>query len=258
MRTRGRTAAAIRRFVLGGSGVCLGWLLFFVPNSGTTQETGDAASCRPTERAEERERMVRLQIQNRGVTHPAVLDAMRTVPRHCFVPATLQADAYRDHPLPIGQGQTISQPYIVAFMTELLNPDASHRILEIGTGSGYQTAVLARIANEVYSVEILPALALEAGDRLRRLGTRNVHIRHGDGNEGWAEHAPFDGILVTAAAEEIPPELIRQLKPGGRMVVPVGGARDVQRLTVLTKDLSGSVSTLQGLPVRFVPLRKGP
>jgi protein-L-isoaspartate(D-aspartate) O-methyltransferase len=198
--------------------------------------------------------MVRRQIEQRGVTHSAVLSAMRTVARHCFVPFGLWGEAYEDHPLPIGFGQTISQPYIVARMTELLDPSPSHRVLEIGTGSGYQTAVLSRVVRTVYSVEIDPSLASEASRRLSALGVENAQIRQGDGYFGWTEQAPFDGILVTAAAREIPPPLVRQLKPGGRMVLPVGRQDGVQQLTVLTKDLKGSVSTRIVLPVRFVPL----
>jgi len=258
MDTNGWTHAEIRRRLALGAwgGVCA--LLILCVADLPAFADGEPAACDPSAMAEERERMVRRQIQDRGVSHPAVLDAMRQVPRHCFVPADRRAEAYRDHPLPIGLRQTISQPYIVAYMTELLDPKASHRVLEIGTGSGYHAAVVSKVVKEVYTVEILAPLAREAESRLRSLNMDNVHVRVGDGNEGWPEHAPFDSILVTAAAEEIPPALIRQLKPGGRMVVPVGAVQDVQRLTVLTQDAEGSVSIREVLPVRFVPLRKEP
>ncbi len=198
--------------------------------------------------------MVRRQILDRGILLPAVLYVMRTVPRHCFVPPALRDEAYDDHPLPIGQGQTISQPYIVALMTELLAPEPSHKVLEIGTGSGYQTAVLSGVVRQVFSVEIYASLAEKASSRLLALGCRNVKVKQGDGYYGWEEHAPFDAIIVTAASGKIPPPLIRQLKPGGRMCIPVGGVNQVQQLTLITKDASGSVSTRVVLPVRFVPL----
>ncbi len=172
-----------------------------------------------------RQQMVREQIRRRGVADPAVLDAMARVPRHLFVPDGLRAEAYVDHPLPIGQGQTISQPYIVALMTELLALDRSQKVLEIGTGSGYQAAVLAELVDSVYTIEIRDELARQAGDLLDRLGYENVHVRVGNGYRGWPEEAPFDAIIVTASPPEIPEALVEQLKVGGRMVVPVGRRR---------------------------------
>ncbi len=210
--------------------------------------------CDPGAFPGKRERMVSEQIRARGVKDERVLDAMRRVSRHCFVPAPLLQEAYEDHPLPIGLGQTISQPYIVAFMTEVLDLKPSHRVLEIGTGSGYQTAVLAALVREVYSIEIHESLAQKARSRLSFLGTKNVEIKHGDGYYGWKNHAPFDAVMVTAAAHEIPPPLLRQLKSGGRMCIPVGGIYQVQQLTLVNKDPKGVMTTKGLLPVRFVPL----
>jgi protein-L-isoaspartate(D-aspartate) O-methyltransferase len=204
----------------------------------------------------DRERMVDQQIAARGVRNSAVLDAMRTVPRHEFVPEQLRQSAYADSPLPIGLAQTISQPYIVALMTELVDPKREHRILEVGTGSGYQAAVISRIVKEVYSIEIIPQLAQTAAQRLLRLGYGNVMVREGDGYQGWPEHAPFDGILVTAGATDIPQPLIDQLKPGGRMVIPVGLTTGSQILKVIEKRPNGSIQTREVIPVRFVPLRR--
>ena len=183
-----------------------------------------------------------------------VLKVMRTVPRHEFVPSPLQAEAYAHRPLPIGYGQTISQPYIVAVMTALLDVDRDSRVLEVGTGSGYQAAVLAELVQHVYSIEIIPELADIARERLQRLGYTNTTTRAGDGYYGWEEHAPFDAIIVTAAASHIPPPLLRQLKPGGRMVIPVGSAFLTQYLMLVHKDHAGQVKTRQVLPVAFVPL----
>jgi len=205
----------------------------------------------------ERHRMVEEQIRTRGVSSPSVLEALRTVPRHCFVPAAFRAEAYDDHPLPIGMGQTISQPYIVGLMTELLDLSPDDRVLEIGTGSGYQAAVLSRIVKEVYTVEIIPELAKEASRRLSELGYDNIHIRVGDGNEGWAEHAPYNAVIVTAAAPRVPPALIAQLSKGGRMCIPVGAGTFVQNLVVVTKDMQGVISTRPVIPVAFVPLKEG-
>jgi protein-L-isoaspartate(D-aspartate) O-methyltransferase len=204
----------------------------------------------------DRERMVDQQIAARGVRNSAVLDAMRTVPRHEFVPEQLRQSAYADSPLPIGLAQTISQPYIVALMTELVDPKREHRILEVGTGSGYQAAVISRIVKEVYSIEIIPQLAQTAAQRLLRLGYGNVMVREGDGYQGWPEHAPFDGILVTAGATDIPQPLIDQLKPGGRMVIPVGLTTGSQILKVIEKRPNGSIQMREVIPVRFVPLRR--
>ncbi len=184
----------------------------------------------------------------------AVLEAMGRVPRHDFVPDKLQDIAYTDRPLPIGYGQTISQPYIVALMTDLLRPAAGQVVFELGTGSGYQAAVLAALGLEVYTVEIVPGLGKAAAGRLERLGYRGAHVKVGDGYYGWPEHGPFDAIVVTAAASHVPPPLIRQLKPGGRMVIPVGEPYRVQQLVLVTKADDGSVQARQLLPVRFVPL----
>ena len=188
---------------------------------------------------------------------PEVLEAMGSVPRHEFVPEGVQRQAYADRPLPIGYGQTISQPFIVALMTDLLRVGPNDVVLEIGTGSGYQAAILARLAREVYTIEIVPALADAATQRLQRLGYGNVATRLGDGYYGWQEAAPFDGIIVTAAASQIPPPLIQQLKPGGRMVIPVGAPFALQHLVLVEVDGERKVRTRQLLPVRFVPLAGG-
>lgn len=203
--------------------------------------------------AQQRHRMVEWQIADRGITDPEVLRAMRSVPRHLFVPQGEADHAYEDRPLPIGYGQTISQPYIVAFMTEILKLRKHQKILEIGTGSGYQAAVLAEIVDSVFTIEIVEPLALAAADRLRSLHYSGVVVRTGDGYNGWAEHAPFDGIIVTAAAEQIPQPLIDQLKEGGRMIIPTGESWDVQELLLVEKR-DGVVRTESVLPVRFVPL----
>ena len=203
-----------------------------------------------------RERMVAEQIAARDVTDPRVLAAMRQVPRHLFVPADEQASAYDDRPLPIGHGQTISQPYIVALMTELARPKATDRALEIGTGSGYQAAVLSKLVGEVYSIEIVEPLAVEAKARLARVGCTNVITRIGDGYGGWPEKAPFDLIVVTAAPDHVPPPLIAQLRPGGRLVIPVGEVFSVQELVVIEKDTGGKTRTERITPVRFVPLKR--
>jgi protein-L-isoaspartate(D-aspartate) O-methyltransferase len=200
--------------------------------------------------------MVRTQIADRGVTDEAVLDAMRAVPRHRLVPPRLADWAYTDRPLPIGQGQTISQPYIVAFMTAAIQPDSTDRVLEVGTGSGYQAAVLAEIVDSVYTVEIVPELARTARVRLDSLGYDNVVVREGDGYAGWPERAPFDAIVITAAPTDIPPPLLDQLAPGGRMVLPVGPVDAVQRLTLVTKNDDGSVTRERLMPVRFVPFQR--
>jgi protein-L-isoaspartate(D-aspartate) O-methyltransferase len=192
----------------------------------------------------------------RPVFSAAVMAAMAKVPRHRFVPASYRALAYANRPLPIGQGQTISQPYIVALMTELLDVQPADVVLEIGTGSGYQAAVLAELVNRVYTIEIIESVGRDAAELLRELGYKNIETRIGDGYEGWPEHAPFDAIIVTAAAPRIPPALIGQLKPGGRMVIPVGAEYEVQFLHVLIKRADGSVATQRSLPVRFVPLTR--
>ena len=200
-----------------------------------------------------RTRMVEQQIAARDVSAPAVLDAMRAVPRHRFAPDHPPELAYSDRPLPIGRDQTISQPYIVARMTELVQPSTADRVLEIGTGSGYQAAVLAEIVDSVYTIEIIPELARTARARLDTLGYDNVTVRTGDGYKGWPERAPFDAIVVTAAPEEIPPPLLDQLAPGGRMIVPVGPTGRTQRLTLVVKSADGQITRRAVAPVRFVP-----
>jgi protein-L-isoaspartate(D-aspartate) O-methyltransferase len=199
-----------------------------------------------------RETMVRDQIERRGIRTPAVLKALRETPRHLFVPEALRRSAYSDYPLPIGHGQTISQPYIVASMTDLLGVRRTDKVLEIGTGSGYQTAVLAQLGAKVYSMEIVEPLAKEAAARLKEMGYHNVEVRAGDGYRGWPEQAPFDRIIVTAAPPELPRALIQQLKNGGRMVAPVG--REWQELVVVDKDLDGHVRQHTEYPVIFVPM----
>ena len=185
---------------------------------------------------------------------PRVMEAIATVPRHQFVPDDQRAHAYENRPLSIGHGQTISQPYIVAIMTDLLKLKPDDRVLEIGTGSGYQAAILAPLTETVFTIEIIEPLARQAQARFRRLGYANIRSRIGDGYYGWEEHGPFDAIIVTAAADHVPPPLIKQLKPGGRMVIPVGGRFLTQQLVLVSKDDDQHVTTRQILPVRFVPL----
>lgn len=206
---------------------------------------------------ERRHAMVEEQIRGRDVKDPRVLDAMRSVPRHLFVPDHLDAMAYGDRPLPIGHDQTISQPYIVAYMTELLKVSPDHRVLEIGTGSGYQAAVLAKLAKEVYTIEIVPELARTAADTLKALGYANVQVREGDGYAGWPEKAPFARIMVTAAPERIPQPLIDQLAPGGVLVIPVGQRNDTQWMTIVEKTATGVVQR-RTIPVAFVPFTRKP
>jgi protein-L-isoaspartate(D-aspartate) O-methyltransferase len=188
---------------------------------------------------------------------PAVLEVMGRLPRHAFVPDNMQDQAYDDRPLPIGYSQTISQPFIVALMTDLLDLEPDDVVLEVGTGSGYQAAVLAGLVDRVHSIEIIPGLAEGAAERLQALGFDDVETHIGDGYYGVAAAAPFDAIVVTAAAASIPPPLIAQLKPGGRMVIPVGGGFSLQHLVIVEKDAAGQVRTRQTLPVRFVPLTRG-
>jgi protein-L-isoaspartate(D-aspartate) O-methyltransferase len=216
-----------------------------------------ALACSPAQDADDaaftraRQEMVRSQIEARGVKDAATLAALRAVPRHLFVPPESRAQAYADYPLPIGHGQTISQPYIVAFMTEAAGLRGGERVLEVGTGSGYQAAVLSRIAAEVYTIEIVAPLAEQAAALLQRLGYASVHVRAGDGYLGWPEAAPFDAILVTAAAPRIPEPLERQLKDGGRLVLPLGD--DWQELVVVTRR-GNSFEQTRVLAVRFVPM----
>jgi len=199
-----------------------------------------------------RQRMLDEQIRARGVTDAAVLAAMAAVPRHLFVPEEERRDAYDDQPLPIGAGQTISQPYIVALMSSLLNLNSGSRVLEVGTGSGYQAAVLSRLAREVYTIEIVKPLGERARRTLTELGYKNVHVRIGDGYQGWREAAPFDGIIVTAAPPSIPGPLMNQVKVGGKLVIPVG--KTYQDLIVLTRRRDGGFDRESVLPVRFVPM----
>jgi protein-L-isoaspartate(D-aspartate) O-methyltransferase len=199
-----------------------------------------------------RERMVRDQLEARGIKEEKVLRAMRTVPRHLLVPKNVRNRAYHDTPLPIGHGQTISQPYIVALMSEILEVKNGDRILEIGTGSGYQAAVLAEMGAEVYSIEIVDALATRADKDLKTLGYK-IHVRSGDGYKGWPEFAPFDAIIVTCSPSAIPKPLVEQLKEGGRMAIPVGGS-GVQELLLLEKRSDGSMKRTSVAPVRFVPM----
>ena len=201
--------------------------------------------------AEKRDWMVKTQIEARGVRDKLVLDAMRKVPRHLFVSESLKDQAYSDGPLPIGEGQTISQPYIVALMTELLGLKGGEKILEIGTGSGYQAAILAEIAKEVYTIEIICSLAELSEKRLQEMAYENVTIRCADGYQGWKEYAPFDGVIVTAAPDHIPQPLVDQLKVGGRLVIPVGDV--FQELMVITKTETG-IKKMNAIPVRFVPM----
>jgi protein-L-isoaspartate(D-aspartate) O-methyltransferase len=215
---------------------------------------GVPAHSDPTEH--KRLEMVRTQIAARDVQDPAVLAAMRTAKRHLFVPEGQERFAYEDRPLAIGYGQTISQPYIVALMTELARPRPDSKVLEIGSGSGYQAAVLAEIAAHVYTIEIVAPLAAWASQRLQQAGYQNVTVQHADGYYGWKEHAPFDAIVVTAAASHIPPPLIAQLKDGGRMVIPVGSRFRTQQLVLVEKQ-GDRITTRNMLPVRFVPFTGG-
>ena len=203
---------------------------------------------------QEREAMVRDQIRARGVRSEKVLDALRKVQRHLFVPDERAEAAYSDRPLPIGHGQTISQPYIVGFMTDLLEVEPDHKVLEIGTGSGYQAAILGELAGEVFSIEIVEPLGNRARETLAALGYEHVQLRIGNGYLGWPEAAPFDRIIVTAAPEEMPQALVDQLKPGGRLLAPVGPVYGAQEIILLDKDVSGKVRRRAVLPVRFVPM----
>ena len=203
-----------------------------------------------------RETMVRQQIVARGIREPRVIEAMRNVPRHLFIPLAERERAYDDSPVPIGEGQTISQPYIVALMTELVRPEPGDIALEVGTGSGYQAAVLARLVKHVYTIELEATLGERAAIALREQKYDNISMRVGDGYGGWPEHAPFDVIMVTAAPEQVPQPLIDQLKPGGRLIVPVGPRFNVQQLQLIEKDADGRVRTRTVSPVMFVPLRR--
>lgn len=204
--------------------------------------------------AELRETMVEKQIISRGITEKGIIEAMRTIPRHLFVPDNMVEVAYADSPLPIGFNQTISQPYIVALMTELANPSKKKKALEIGTGSGYQAAVLSKVVDTVYTIEIVTELARQSSELFNKLGYTNIITKAGDGYAGWPEHAPFDIILVTAAPEQIPPPLIEQLAEGGRMVIPVG--QDFNQELLLLVKRNGKIVQRKILPVRFVPFQR--
>ena len=206
---------------------------------------------RQPDRADERRRMVEQQLRARGIQDARVLAAVERVPRHRFVPESVRGEAYKDYPVAIGHGQTISQPYIVGFMSEALEIAPEHRVLEIGTGSGYQAAILGELAREVYTMEIIEPLAASARATLDSLGYQNIHVRAGNGSEGWPEHAPYDRVIVTAAPPEVPPALVQQLKIGGLMAVPVGTV--IQELKILRRTDTG-VETLKTLPVQFVPM----
>lgn len=223
-------------------GMCLFLVFFLQGNGGAVSEEVFTLK---------RRQMVREQIEALGVKDPRVLEAMGRIKRHLFVPPEERAAAYEARPLPIGYGQTISQPYIVAFMTEAAQLKPTDRVLEIGTGSGYQAAVLAELVREVYTIEILEPLARRAGALLEKLGYKNIKVKWGDGYQGWKEYAPFDAVIVTAAPESVPEELVRQMKKGGRMVIPIGGFfQDLYRITKTEKGIHKEAL----LPVRFVPM----
>jgi protein-L-isoaspartate(D-aspartate) O-methyltransferase len=230
-----------------------GLLMVLLAASMACIDTASEQSRRSGNEAAARGRMVDTQLLGRDIRNPAVLEAMRHVPRHEFVPEHLRDRAYEDGPLPIGAGQTISQPYIVAYMTQAIEPARTDRVLEIGTGSGYQAAVLAELVNEVYTIEIVSSLAASSSALLKRLGYTNIHTREGDGYAGWPDKAPFDKILVTAAPESVPQALIDQLKVGGIMAVPVG--RGFQMMTIVRKTNTGTV-TATTMEVMFVPMIK--
>lgn len=210
-----------------------------------------------TDYREKRAEMVQQQLRGRDIDNPSVLAAMMEVERHRFVPDEIKGLAYEDRPLPIGYSQTISQPYIVAFMTQALNPEPDDKILEIGTGSGYQAAVLAEIVDSVYTIEILPELGKNSQQLFQKLGYENIMTKIGDGYKGWPQHAPFDGIVVTAAPEQIPPPLKAQLKEGGRMIIPVGPKNNIQQLQVIEKE-NGKLKKRTVMSVRFVPFTREP
>ena len=238
------------------SALALTWIFLSLSSGFAAEGSGETASANAAakaERADERMSMVARQIESRGVDDPKVLAAMRSAPRHRFVPENAKRRAYADSPLPIGHGQTISQPYIVAYMTEALEIGKGDKVLEIGTGSGYQAAVLAEITDEVFTIEIVEPLAKRAARDLKEAGYDAVATRHADGYYGWESEAPFDAIIVTAAARSIPPPLVEQLKEGGRMIIPVGPAFGMQRLVLVQKDSGGEIRTDSLMPVRFVP-----
>jgi protein-L-isoaspartate(D-aspartate) O-methyltransferase len=239
-------------------GLCLSLLLFQGCSGNQPQESATAViqTATPQEKfTEQRRQMVERQIRARGISDKAVLEAMMKVPRHLFVPEDSASLAYQDHPLPIGNEQTISQPYIVAYMSEAVEITKNEKVLEIGTGSGYQAAILGELAKEVYTIEIIPELADRARRTLSELGYKNVHVKTGNGYEGWAEHAPYDGIVVTAAPDEVPKALVDQLAVNGRMVIPVG-VWD-QEMMIITRTSQGVIEK-RTIPVRFVPMTGKP
>jgi protein-L-isoaspartate(D-aspartate) O-methyltransferase len=239
------------RDVMGRASSVLAVLLFW---AGCDPPAARVQSLTPA-RGAERQRMIDEQLVARDITSTRVLEAMRTVPRHRFVPEAYRDRAYADHPLPIGFEQTISQPYIVAFMTQALEVERGHRVLEIGTGSGYQAAVLGELTDEVYSIEIVAPLADRARETLADLGYRHVQVRTGNGYLGWPEHAPFDRIIVTAAPPEVPPALVEQLKVGGLMAIPVG---TIDQDLLILRNTDRGMQTVRTLPVRFVPMTGKP
>jgi len=252
MRTQASAFWSLRLLILSGLAIVV---LAAYPKTASGVEEQTYAV-----RREQMMRTIEAQVDNlssalgRDHIDPRVLDVMGKIPRHEFVPEDFQQASYEDRPLPIGFGQTISQPLIVALMTDVLNVDRTSVVLEVGTGSGYQAAVAAALARQVYTIEIIPELAHRAADRLHHLGYTNVTVRVGDGYFGWEDAGPFDGIIVTAAAAHIPPPLLQQLKPGARMVVPVGPPLGLQHLTVVERSADGRVKTRQLFPVKFVPL----
>jgi protein-L-isoaspartate(D-aspartate) O-methyltransferase len=235
-----------RGFILGMLG-----LVFAIPWAGATEDY-TVLRQRLVEQVSEDINQTRGYI-GKSALDERVMRVLGVVGRHRFVPAGLQSQAYENRPLPIGYGQTISQPYIVALMTDLLEPEAGDVVLEIGTGSGYQAAILSRLVSQVYSIEIIPELAESASKRLQRLGFANIEVKNADGYYGWQEHAPFDAIIVTAASSHIPPPLVEQLKPGGVLMIPVGPVFQVQQLSMVKKGPDGEITTRQIMPVRFVP-----
>lgn len=230
--------------------ICIFLSIFNIVNYSTPE-----AVCQEQE-AKLRNDMVKYQIEARGIKDKKVLDALRKIPRHKFVPKQYASEAYNDHPVPIGYGQTISQPYIVALMTELADVKPGEKALEIGTGSGYQAAVLAEITDSVYTIEIITELAQSSNETLNQLGYKNIEVKNADGYFGWKDYAPFDAIVVTAAAEHIPPPLIEQLNEGGKMIIPVGHAFQVQNLMLIEKK-DGKIKSRSIIPVRFVPFKRG-
>lgn len=234
------------------------WIVFYIFHAGHVQAKEDFVMARKemVEIIENDVRETRFYLDKEAL-NDKVIKALATVPRHEFVPESSRRFAYENRPLSIGHGQTISQPYIVAIMTDLLELSAGSRVLELGTGSGYQAAVLSELVKEVFTIEIVEALGLAAKERLSRLGYRNVTVKTGDGYYGWEEEAPFDAIIVTAAASHIPPPLLQQLKPGGRMIIPVGSQFMTQQLLLVQKQADGKVLSRQILPVRFVPVTGG-